>query len=195
MSEINEKKPTARRTRTTAPKAPKEVVEKKVVTEELEDGVVIIEETAPTKVEPLTEDTKIEIVCNTFGAYGYFGNGYSLRLSKAGLTAFIPMSRLRDIFNSQSKHITEGWIVIKDERAIEDLNLSYPYEAIFDHGEMDYALMHDMDKIEKLYPRMSKHMKALVLNRAKILYKQNRIKDIGTVQVLQALTGKNIMSL
>lgn len=148
-----------------------------------------------TKVEPrVIQDTdKITVMNNTTGVYGYQSkNGFSFDLAAYGETIEIPFSELRIMKAGQDKiHLTDAWIIILDEDAVEALNLTSLYRNIYDDEQVD-ILLDNADAIRNNFPMMPKAMQTIIVARAMQKFKAKELHDFRVITAIKEVSGVDL---
>lgn len=173
-------------------------VAKKVATEEavVETAVKEVVEVVETKPEPrVIQDTdRITVMNNTTGVYGYHGkNGFSFDLAAYGETIDIPFSELRIIKAGQDKiHIMDAWIIILDEDAVDQLNLTALYRNIYDDEQVD-ILLENSEAIRNAFPTMPKAMQTTIVARAMQKFKAQELNDYRVITAIKEVSGVDLI--
>lgn len=161
------KKPTPRR------RTPKKEAETKV--ESVKEETKIAEPKKEAAPKKLTKDDDIPVMNNTTGRYGYIGrSGYSFELGEYGDIADIPFGELQTMRTSQKRHLEDAFIIIMDERAVKELNYTKLYENVLDAEAVENVL-EDIEKLEKILPKMPMAMRETFVSIAKRKFKEDDI--------------------
>lgn len=127
---------------------------------------------APKK---LAKDEFIPVMNNTTGRYGYIGrSGYSFELEEYGDIADIPFGELQTMRTSQKRHLEDAFIIIMDEQAVKELNYTKLYENILDAEGVE-SVLEDIEKLEKILPKMPLVMRETFVTIAKRKFKDDDI--------------------
>jgi len=178
---------TTRKRTTRATKAVEPVAEEKVET--------VKETVKPTPVKKALQDSdKVTVMNNTTGRYGYVGkSGYSFQLEEYGDTADIPFSELRAMSASkQKRHITDAFIIILDDEAVEELNYTKIYEDILDTEGVENVLSQP-EKLKSTLPKMPKIMRETVITIARQRYRNGDLTDLRVINAIKESVDVNIM--
>lgn len=187
---MTEQKTTRRRPTRTAKSEPK--VEVNVVEEKVEVIEKVVE-SKPVK-QPLTDSDKVTVMNNTTGRYGYVGkSGYSFQLEEYGDTADVPFGELRAMSASkQKRHITDAFIIILDDEAVEELNYSKLYEDVLDVDGVE-SILSQPEKLKLTLPKMPKIMRETVITIARQKYKNGELNDLRVINAIKDSVDINIM--
>lgn len=193
---MTEQKPTTRKTPTSRANKnnPKTTIEKVVEAENIEPIVDDVVEVKLVEKQPLSDTDKVTVMNNCMGRYGYRGNsGYAFQLEEYGDTANIPFGELRAMSASKHKtHITNAYIVILNEDAVEELNYTKLYENILDSNGVEKILSHP-DKIKETLVKMPKNMRETVVSIAKKKLQNGELTDLRVVNAIKESVNVDIM--
>lgn len=192
---------TTTRKRNTRKTTKEEVITEPVVNqEEVIDTETVIEEVKVEEVEvkrELTDDTKIVIMNNTMGVYGYRNGNKAITLSEYGDTAKITFEELTTMYSSPKtkRHITDAFILILDQDAVDELGINKLYANILDDKGVD-RLLADPSQLKEVLPKLPKGMQETVIIKARKGFKSTdaytRLTDIRIVNIIEEVTGHNI---
>lgn len=192
---MTEQKTTTTRKRATRTKAqPVETIE----TTNIEE--VIVEQPkveAPVKRE-LKDDTKILVMNNTMGVYGYRNGNRRLSLSEYGSTGKLPFEEIEIMYAdpNTSRHIQDAFIIILDDDVVEELNLHTVYKNVLDPKGVN-ELFRNPERLQEVLPKMPKIMQETVVIQARRRFKSedqfDRLTDIRIAQVITNELGIDIL--
>lgn len=182
---MTEQKTTRKRTTRATTKAntvkPVETVEEIEVVEE------VIEQ--PKKRE-LKDDTKVLVMNNTMGVYGYRNGNRRLNLAEYGSTGKLPFEEIEIMYSSPmtSRHIQDAFIIILDDDVVEELNLGHLYKNILDPKGVD-ELFKNPNRLQEVLPKMPKIMQETVVIQARRRFNSEdsfeKLTDIRIAQVIK----------
>lgn len=149
-------------------------------------------ETKPVKRE-LTDSTKVSVMNNTTGRYGYIGkSGYSFELEEYGDIAEIPFSEIRSmVSSSQKRHITDAFIIILDEDVVKELNYTKLYQNILDQEGIE-NLLANPEKLKEALPNLPTLMRETVLTFARQKVKNNELWDNRVINAIKEIAKIDI---
>lgn len=188
---MTETKNTARKPRNTRAKT----VEKVENTVKVEDTTVVVE--TPKKRE-LTDATKVSIMNNTMGVYGYRNGNVVLNLSEYGDTGKLTFEEIQRMYSNSTtkRHIQEAFVIILDEDVVEELNLKNIYQNVLQPKGVD-ELFRNVDRLQEVLPKMPKIMQETVVIQARRRFKSEdqfeRLTDIRIAQVIENELGISIL--
>lgn len=146
----------------------------------------------------LTDDTKVTIMNNTMGVYGYRNGNKAISLSSYGDTAKLTFEEVQSMYAKAStkRDIQDAFIIILDEDVIEEMNLTKLYKNILQPVGVD-ELFKNPERLQEVLPEMPKIMQETVVIQARRRFQtediQQRLTDIRIVQVIENITGINIL--
>ena len=186
----------AEQTTTTRKRAPRKTTTVKNTDEQvIAETKEVVKEV--TKRE-LTDDTKVTIMNNTMGVYGYRNGNKAISLSSYGDTAKLTFEEVQSMYAKAStkRDIQDAFIIILDEDVIEEMNLTKLYKNILPPSGVD-ALFKNPERLQEVLPEMPKIMQETVIIQARRRFQtediQQRLTDIRIVQVIENVTGINIL--
>lgn len=165
-------------------------IETDALAQAVAQAVMATKEEANAKPKGLNDDTKVLVMNNTTGRYGYIGtSGFVFGLDAYGDSDYITYGELRRMLMGRSKrHIQEAFIIILDEEVVKELGLTKLYENVVDEEGMA-RLLSSPEALAKALPNMPKIMKETTITRAKFGFKNGEIYDNRIARVIKDVTG------
>ena len=186
-------------TKTTTTRKPRTATKAKVEVEQVETVQEVVEEvkkpvTRQVAKTTLDESDLVTVMNNTTGRYMYKSrdNRTTIELEEYGDTASITFGELKLMFSGQKKHITEAFIIILDEDAVEGINYTKQYQNILDPEQVE-ELLTKPEVIKEVLPKMPKTMQEVVIYTAKRKFKNDELSDIRIVNAIRDASKINIL--
>ena len=186
-------------TKTTTTRKPRTATKAKVEVEQVETVQEVVEEvkkpvSRQVAKTTLDESDLVTVMNNTTGRYMYKSrdNRTTIELEEYGDTASITFGELKLMFSGQKKHITEAFIIILDEDAVEGINYTKQYQNILDPEQVE-ELLTKPEVIKEVLPKMPKTMQEVVIYTAKRKFKNDELSDIRIVNAIRDASKINIL--
>ena len=186
-------------TKTTTTRKPRTATKAKVEVEQVETAQEVVEEvkkpvSRQVAKTTLDESDLVTVMNNTTGRYMYKSrdNRTTIELEEYGDTASITFGELKLMFSGQKKHITEAFIIILDEDAVEGINYTKQYQNILDPEQVE-ELLTKPEVIKEVLPKMPKTMQEVVIYTAKRKFKNDELSDIRIVNAIRDASKINIL--
>ena len=186
-------------TKTTTTRKPRTATKTKVEVEQVETVQEVVEEvkkpvSRQVAKTTLDESDLVTVMNNTTGRYMYKSrdNRTTIELEEYGDTASITFGELKLMFSGQKKHITEAFIIILDEDAVEGINYTKQYQNILDPEQVE-ELLTKPEVIKEVLPKMPKTMQEVVIYTAKRGFTSGELTDITIVNAIKDASKVNIL--
>lgn len=145
-----------------------------------------VKKTVEKEQVKLSNDSKIPVMNNTTGRYGYIGrSGYSFELEEYGDVADVPFGELQAMRSgSQKRHLEDAFIIILDDEAVAELNYTKLYKNILNADGIE-ELFSDPERLRETIPQMPSTMRETVVSIAKQKYKDRTLFDIRVIEAIE----------
>ncbi|WEG18506.1 hypothetical protein PQ478_08490 [Alkalihalophilus pseudofirmus] len=169
----------------------KKTVTKVKETPELENEVVETAEEPVSKPTPkpkkLTNTDYVTIMNNTSGLCIYKSKrtGNEWRFTEYGQMDEIEFGELMTMKNSQGRFLTEPWLLVLDDEAVQRLGLKRLYENVLDPEDVEEVFEMDAEDIKGLLAKLPRGMAELVLEQAKVKITNGTLDSLAKIDVLE----------
>lgn len=192
---MTEQKTTTTRKRTTRTKVqPVETIE----STNNEEVIVEQPKVETPKKRELTDSTKVSVMNNTMGVYGYRNGNVVLNLSEYGDTGKLSFEEIQRMYSNATtkRHIQDAFIIVLDDDVVEELNLHNVYKNVLQPNGVN-ELFRNPDRLQEVLPKMPKIMQETVVIQARRRFKSedqfDRLTDIRIAQVITNELGIDIL--
>jgi len=142
----------------------------------------------------LKDTDEVTVMNNTTGRYGYRSlNGFAFDLDEYGQTISIPLKELRVMASGKARaHLTNAWIIILDDEAVNALNLTNLYKNIYTEDQV-MELLKKPEHLPDVFVKMPEAMQLTVLQTAKRVVKNGELRDLRVVQIIKDIADVDIL--
>lgn len=166
----------------------------------------VVDEVVTEEVTGLKEERKIRkqinrnalipIVNFTNGTFTHTSlkTGANWTLDGFGATGEMEFGELMAINSSSSVVLTEPWIVILDEDAVDYLGLNSLYEKLVMPNKFEKFLRLDVDKTKEILEKAPTGFKLLVVSRVKQLITEGKFDSLSKKQLIEEICNVDLDS-
>lgn len=104
-----------------------------------------------------------------------------------GDVQYITMGELISMKSTQPRFLKEGWLIVDDEEAIEQLGLSAMYGNIFEIDDMDSFFAKSEDEIERILSNMPRGFKNSLASFARERIESGKLDSNRKIKLLEQL--------
>lgn len=174
----------------TAKTAPKTTPVKEDIKEEVVEPVVE-QPTTPARPKKRVEINRDDlIVCRTTQTnLVYISKRTSEKFEWAefGDVQYITLGELISMKSTQPRFLKEGWLIVDDEEAIEQLGLAKMYGNIFEIDDIAEFLEKDEYEIERILTNMPRGFKNSIAQFAREKVESGELDSRGKIKLLERL--------
>lgn len=167
----------------------KKVTPKKVAAKKTVDKKEEVESTAKRKVR-VKVDHSAMIPCRStiVGDLIYISDRTNAKYvwEDFGTTLWLEMRDLLDMNGSQRKYLHDGYIIVDDGEAAENLGLTKMYNEIAHIDDLDVLFDKDPQELENTVNKLPKGMKKTLATKARELIEEGNLDSISKIKALEA---------
>lgn len=181
----------SKNTTTKSTKAKETPVETVEVVEAVEEVKTVEEKVAPVRPKKRTEISRDDLIeCRSSRknlVYISKRTGDKFEWAEYGDIQDITFGELITMKSTQPRFLKEGWVIVDDEEAIEQLGLTTMYGNIFEIKDMDSFFASDVQEIQRILSNMPRGFKNSIATFAREHVESGKLDSNRKIKLLEQL--------
>lgn len=106
-----------------------------------------------------------------------------------GSTLYLEMGELQDMNGSKRAFLHEGYLVVEDEDAADNLGLTKLYKELSHIDSLEELFSKNADELELILPRLPKGMVGSIASKARELVESGELESLSKIRVIEKCLG------